>query len=782
MRQIIYLVISSALTAALFTPFGTGPRFGTLLLYPLSPLMIEDDANHHAEPVLPFEGELWIGYDSLGIPHIQCDNDREAAFGVGYVHARDRLFQLEMMRRSVLGLLTEVAGIKALQLDRFWRKFRFESQCRSTMNTLAASDPETYALFEAYAHGVNAYIQHMSYKELPLEFRLLDFKPMKFEPWHCLLLSKSMAYSLSYIEDDLEFSHIKGRIPDELVEFYYPWISPDAFPVYPDISLNDSILQSVHKKKADIYSVGNAFHGARFFNDTNSVTGSNNWAVSPRKSKSGNPLLCNDTHLGLRLPSTWYEIMITTAKGKRRGLSITGSPFIISGFNENLAWGMTNATWDLTDFYHLDINEKGDAYLLDGKGTPLEPYTETFKVKGGDDVQITFHQSYFGPVDTLYGEVVATGWVGMLPTNDALAFALLAEAGSVEDGMKALQHFLIPAQNFVLADKSGRIGMVTAGLAPKRTTRDRGIIHAKKSSDRVDYFPTNDLLNELDPERGWVASANQNQVGGEAGALFNYRYAPTARGRRIAELLQTTQLVDRDYLMRMQTDVVDLDWRLLRDKLLANCPDRWKKYLENWDGNCHRDSVAPMLFIAWKENLCELFFNHLNPKLAMYPQKELVVNLLSNHDSLPMPDGVLVSEELIRSAIDSTIVRLNRQFRGDFYHSNYGDYHTMWIRHITGIEALGLAPFPASGSGTTVNVAGGFPTTHGPSMRTVIEMTPDGPQAWMMITGGQSGKLNSLHYADQIPYFQRGTYHKAVLGEGPFRKENYVSTLHFKSR
>ena len=779
MRQLIYLVISSVLIAALFTSFGTSPRYGNLLLYPFSPLAIDSESGVHKTIDLPFEGELWIGYDSLGIPHIKSDNERSASFGIGYVHARDRLFQMEMLRRQVLGRLSEVAGEKAMVLDRFWRKFRFEEQCKNSMAEQERNNPEAYAIYEAYAQGVNTYVRQMNGRELPLEFRLIDFKPMEFEPWHVLLLSKAMAYDLSYDEDDLEFSHIAEVLSQDLIDLYYPWVSSRSFPIYPDIQLTDSLIQAMPKEPLEIFKTNTAFKGAKFFTGDNYSIGSNNWAIAPKKSATGNPMLCNDTHLKLRLPGIWYEIVVTTDERKRRGLTVASSPMMLIGFNEYIAWGETNATWDLVDFYHLDINEKGDAYLLDGKEVPLVPFTETFKVKGGEDIQITYRQSFFGPVDTLYGEVLATAWVGSLSGDEGATFLGFQNARSVAEAALATNHFKVPPQNFVLIDREGHIGMVTGGVAERHKTRSRGIIHAKRSSDKADYFATNNILNEFDPERGWVASANQSHVYGEAAGWLSYRFTPVSRARRIAEFLNDSVKIDKEYMRKMHMDAFDEEWTFMRERMIANCPEEWKEHLRNWDGVCRVEEIAPALFVAYKRILCDLFNARLGPDITLPPQEELVVWLMSTRDTLPITGGSLSVDAFSREAFDSTVKHLSAILGNEMDFWQYGAYHKLHIRHIAGIEPLGLPPVAAMGSNRTINVASGFPTTFGPSMRLNVEMTPEGPNGSLLIHGGQNGRINSPNYADQVDDFREGRYHDAPLLE-KFDPEQYITTIHFK--
>jgi penicillin amidase len=542
--------------------------------------------------------------------------------------------------------------------------------------------------------------------------------------------------------------------------------------------LTDSNLLNAPTYDPNIYLTENTFPNAITHYDTNYVVGSNNWVVHASKSATGNAFLCNDTHLGLRLPSTWYEIAVVSGDRKRRGLSIPGAPFIVSGFNEFTAWGMTNATWDLTDFYHLDLNDAGDAYELDGEYEKLEPFVEKFAVKGGDTIAYTYYKSYFGPVDTIHGEFLATQWVAEVPSNDGRAFFELQQSTNIEDAFHAVHYFMQPTQNFVLADNAGNVGLATSGLALRNRAGKRGIINGNRKSVKSDYYPTHDILNSFNPDRGWVASANQQHIAGDASRLLSTRYAPTSRGRRIAQMMENQEIIDRNYLHQMHIDVVDLEWEWMSEKILNLLDTEWKVRMTRWDGKCDTSSSEAAFFIVYKEWVEQIFESEFNSEIAMYPQEEHMMYLLMEYDTLPTTSGILVSEDILRRAVDSTFQQLTDELGDDVSKWTYGQVHKTTVRHITGLEPLGLEAFGSMGSNRTVNVAGGFPTTHGPSMRTVIELTPDGPVAELMITGGQSGRPNSANYADQIDHFRSGEYHSAPLDTG-FNGNNYSAIIQF---
>lgn len=780
MKKLLFLFLSLAVLFGLFYSFGNSPRFFRLLLLPQSPATASMDGLNYKTLESPSGDPISIGYDELGVPHIFAKTDIDAAYATGFAHARDRLFQLEMLRRTVMGRLTEVAGMRAFESDRFWRKFQFTASAKQTMEDIRNSNPMEYEIYRAYANGINDYVSQMNNAEKPIEFFLLDFEPTQFEPWHCMLLIKYMSHTLTYREDDLKFSNVYNVLPDSLVELYYPYTSPRTFPIYPDLEVTDTMLSRAPNYDSKIYTTDNTFPNAITHRDTNYVVGSNNWVVHASKSATGNAFLCNDTHLGLRLPSTWYEVSVVSGDRKRRGLTIPGAPFIVSGFNEYTAWGMTNATWDLTDFYRLDINKEGDAYALDDEYAPLEPFVEKFAVKGGDTISYTYYRSFFGPVDTIHGEFLATQWVAEVSSNDGRAFFELQQSTNIDEAFAAVHYFMQPTQNFVLADNQGNVGLATSGLAMRNRAGQRGIIRGITKSVKSEYYPTHDILNSFNPERGWIASANQQHISGEAGARFSTRYAPSSRGRRIAQLMEDQPIIDRNYLHQMHMDVVDLEWEWMSPKVLQYLDTEWKVIMSRWDGKCDTSSVEATFFIVYKEWVEKLFESEFSTEIAMYPQEEHMMYMLIEHDTLPTLNGFMTSEDILSRAVDSTFAQLTEELGEDPSEWKYADVHKTTIRHVTGLDPLSLEAFGSSGSNRTVNVAGGFPTTHGPSMRTVIELTPDGPVAELMITGGQSGRPNSENYADQIDNFRSGTYHSAPLDTG-FNRNNYSAIIQFNA-
>lgn len=762
MRRTVWLLFAVLFIGALFFPWPKLPPLAELFLYPSSPLHISYTSEDQVLENSPFP-DLEVHYDQRGVPHIFAADQSAMAYGMGYVHAADRSFQLEMLRRTVAGSLSEVVGARALPRDRWWAKFEFDSIAQVQWARMQTEDPELSAIFKAYAAGFNRKLEEFKLGEKPLEFHLLGFEPSPMLDYAPIMLIRYMDYVLSYGENDLKFSALASHLPEKLIDWYYPWQGGHAnFPIYPELSLNDSLipLARTKQKHDNGVKVSNDFPGARVRRSDRNEVGSNNWAVAASKTDNGSAFLCNDTHLGLELPGTWYEVHQVVNGQAFHGMSIPGSPYIISGFSKDLAWGMTNATWDLVDFHQLQTNDQ-EQYSLDGKWETLEKKTVHIPVKGRKDEVFHYYQSYFGPVDTLYGMPLATRWVAQVSeSNEMKAFYELYQAHNVQEAYQALQHFGHPPQNFVLADRHGDIGMTTAGYALVHPDMRRGIVASTKKSDRADFVHLGRQLKVLKPAKGWNQSANQRQIVDDSlSPRLNTIYAPTARGRRISEMLDQKESVDLRYLKKMQNDVLDGEWFLLKELLIRTAPEEALRYLRNWEGYCNEESVAATLYNAFKWELHRCFSKKLLPHFDFEPPTEHFFWLMSQSPILPIKDSSLRSEELASEAWDNCLKFLNLQFGPNMEEWRYGRYHQIKMRHIARIEAFGRPAFGAKGSPRSIRVSSNLPATHGPSKRIIVEMAPDGPKAETVIAGGQSGQPGHRHYQDQVEAWYAGDYY-----------------------
>ena len=783
MRRWSWFIVLILWIGVLNFPWSGLPPLQQFLLYPSSPLQIEHSDEDIAISDSPYPN-LYLRYDERGVAHVFALNEFAMAYGMGFTHAKDRLFQVEMLRRTVRGRLAEVAGPAAIPSDRWWLKFDFEAKAKAQFESLAETDPNMKLQFEAYAQGFNDYLETLKPSQRPVEYQLLGFEPKAMEPHTPIMLVRYMDKVLDYREDDLKFSALKNHLPDSLIDIYYPWASEYNYPIYPEISGRLALAsdESLTSHSADlganagakplVYLPTSDFPNAQVTDNITKDLGSNNWAISAEKSTTGNAFLCNDTHLALDLPGTWYEVHQVIGDRVVHGLSVPGGPFIVSGFTKDVAWGMTSATWDLTDFYHLETNDKGE-YKLDGEWEPLEPRTVTIPVKGENDLEVTYYDTYFGPTDTIEGEFLATNWVASdFNMNEMRALRGLISAKNINEAYEALQDFSHPPQNFVLADKNGDIGMVTSGYGAFHTTPTRGIIEAQRKSDRQEFRHMGRTLYVLNPEKGWNHSANQHQVADSLTPYLNTLFTPTARGRRIGEMMEAREKIDRSYLMEMQYDVIDGEWALLKEHIHKYAPNDMMKVLRNWDGKTDEKSQAATAYNHYKWALHDTISRILVGDFDFRPRSENLFVMISQSDTIPGVDGPIymapIAKALWQKVLLDMIDRFNSKEPNDW---RWGDYHKITLRHIARIPAFNYETLAGKGSSRTVNVSTHEPGTHGPAMRTVIELTPNGPKADFAIAGGQVGRPEHPHYSDQVDDWYNGRYFKVEPIRAPQEKK-----------
>ena len=812
MRTRLLLLLASALWCwALYRPWPGLPPVHRFFHWASSPLRINGDEPAHQELEGPY-AEVSIGLDSLGVPHVFGPDAPSVAYGVGWVHARDRLFQMELMTRVVQGRLSEVVGPVALESDLFWRKFEFHRKAPAWWQHYALAEPAMAAEILAYTRGINDYIEAMGPGQKPLEFHLLGLEPSPWREENLFYLLRYMSHILSYNEDDLKATEMRFVLGDSCYNFWYPTRIPASLrhPIYPEFALSDAQYQSLirvpglkeevlvqgsshvynHRSPAPLSPVSGVhrYPHAKVKTMDDYGLGSNNWAVSGRKMRNGRNYLCNDTHLKLAFPSTWYEIHKEVLPSSpeandgtwARGFGVAGSPFVISGFNRHLAWGMTNATWDLTDFYALQADGQG-RYYLDGQWEPLDSFEVRIRVKGREEPVVkTYYRSWFGPADTASGNLLALRWIGEQPGNEGAAFHHLERASSLQDGFKALKHFRQPPQNIVLADASGQIGMMTAGAALIHPNPQRGIRVGVTRSARIPFTDMHPYYQRLNPVTGYVASANQEQVDHPLAAHISTRYESSTRGQRISQLIESLPdgSMDESHLRALHMDVHDGEWWMLRP-LLEQISGSYAPYLRGWDGVLDTARVAPTLYNSFRRTAMEMIGAQLDSGLRWLPVETHALHILVNSQQIPTRSGWVPTRPFVQACWDSSVQRLRRQLGPDPAKWVYGRYHQTLIQHVLQIPALSLTAFASPGNNRTLNVAGRLPSNHSASMRTLIQPGSEGSVSRLLLTGGQSGRFDSPHYRDQVSHWLGGIYHTAKR-QGAFRPGDYVRSIQFR--
>lgn len=724
---------------------------------------------------------LTIARDAHGIPSIKADSMEDLVFGLGFVHAQDRLWQLQTHKRIGSGRLAEAFGEAALESDRFLRALGVR---RAAAAQWAQASPESKALLTAYAAGVNRYVRsHLGAR--PPEFLILGLQPEDWEPVDSLAWSIMMAWDLGgNWTTELQRMRLALSLPveriNELIPPYpgeKPLATADYAGLYRDLKIDGQLGQQALNSAPPSGIEG---------------VGSNNWVVHGSHTVSGKPLLANDPHLKLSAPALWYFARLEAPGFKLAGATLPGLPLVVLGQNQHIAWGYTNTAPDVQDLYLERIKpDDANRYQTPDGWAAFTTLTETIKVKGKPDVQMTLRSTRHGPVisdagvtEGLIGPkakptyALAMRWVALEPEFDAVAAGLaMSRATSVQAYVEASAAWLAPMQNMAVADRDGHIGMVAAGKVPIRKPEHdlKGLVPAPGWDARYDwagFIPAAETPREIDPPRGWIATANQRIHGPDYSHYLTSEWAAPYRQQRIEQLLQATAKHDLASLRAIQADQLSLGTLKLLpylQKAKSSHPlaAAAQAQLQGFDGVLGADHVAPTLLWAWSRQLTlGLFTDRVGGEAAM----QKLLGARSFRDAL---EGVLERNDAwwcktdCPSQIDAAFTRaldeLQTRLGSDVASWRWGRVHLARSEHRPFSRVKPLAGWfetrvAVGGDAFSVNVARVSqrpdPTTgelyldeHGPSLRALYDLG-DLSRSRFVHSTGQSGLPFSPHYRD----------------------------------
>jgi penicillin G amidase len=597
-----------------------------------------------AEIELPgLEGPVEIVRDSLGIPHIYAATSHDLFMAQGFVHAQDRFWQMDTWRHIGAGGVAEMFGEDHVETDAFLRTMGWR---RLAEEQYAAASNETRGYLDAYASGVNAYLEMRSPAELGFEYTILgltnrDYEPEPWEPADTLVWGKVMAWDLrGNIDDEIDRALLLGGLAPDVVEGLYPPYPDDAplivthdgprltTPLSPAPGVSNTALRRV-STNTDLVDALTGGGGEGI--------GSNSWVVGGTRTTTGSPLLANDPHLGIRMPSIWYQVGLhCTPKGPEcpfavTGFSFAGMPGVIIGHNDRIAWGLTNLGPDVMDLYVERVNPADpDQYEVDGAWVEMEVRTETIAVAGGDPVEVRVRATRNGPVvSDVYGRldelgaagislpepyVVALRWTALDP-GPAIIEPVMAmnRAGNWDEFREALTLFTVPSQNVVYADVDGNIGYQAPGLVPIRRAGD-GRTPVPGWDDRFawdGFIPFDELPNVFNPDEGWIVTANNAVVDGTYPYLLTADWNLGDRAARIVELLSGPDPLSPDDMAAIQLDTFNATAERIRPWFIAPDPASLTATeaaaydaLATWDLHNDAGSAGAAVFeAAWRRLL-----------------------------------------------------------------------------------------------------------------------------------------------------------------------------------
>ncbi|WP_137928504.1 penicillin acylase family protein [Cupriavidus sp. 2SB] len=730
--------------------------------------------------------------DRNAVPHIQAANALDAYYALGYVHAQDRLWQMQMNKRIVAGRLAEILGPKALDNDRFLRTLGVR---RNAEEVYARASPETRAVLQAYADGVNAFIDTRK-SALPPEFLILGTKPEHWEPVDTLGWQTMMAWDLggNWSQEVLRMGLAQQLPTSRIAELLAPY--PGDKPVrtmdyanfYRHLAPVATAMAQVMERAPSGYVEG---------------MGSNNWVVSGAHTRSGKPLLANDPHLGLQAPALWYFAHLQAPGIELAGATLPGAPLVVLGHNKRIAWGFTNTAPDVQDLFIERIDPANSKrYQTPDGWAEFVTRTETIRVKGESDVSMQVRTTRHGPVMSDVAEpiraaakplgeryVVAFQWTALRPDDKTFQASLrMGMATDWKSFTTALRDFHAPQQNMVYADVDGNIGFIAPGLVPiRRADNDlMGLAPAPGWDARYDwqgFIPFEELPQRFNPPNGMIVTANQKIVDDNYPHFITSEWTVPYRAQRIQTLLDATPRHTPESFGAIQKDVLSLAVRDALPLLLAapvasdkSLPARQRDLLDalrKWDATMAADRAEPLVATAWLRELSRVLFEDKvgDPLFGKLWEQRNVQQPMMN--ALRDPTGLgafwcdntrTTTRETCADAIgvawQRAIADLDRRYGDDAGKWRWGKAHTARSEH----KPFGKVPYLNSlfnvrvrtgGDTYTVDVGrhslrdenAPFENTHAASLRAIYDLA-DLSDSRFMASTGQSGNALSPHYRD----------------------------------
>jgi len=788
------LVLTLVVFYALNTKLGSAPPIGKFL-DPVSGVW-QNDSNEIIDgsiEIKDLSAPVIIHYDEQLIPHVFAKNEVDLYKAQGFITAKHRLWQMEFQTHAAAGRLSEIVGSVAIDHDRRERRRGMTYGAEKAIEKMQ-DDPEAIKFLEAYRDGVNTYISSLNAKTIPVEYKLLDYQP---EPWtikKTALLLMYMTKMLAGGDDDLEYTNTLRKFGKDRFDLLFPDFFDVNDPIIPketdwsfiDVEITetpqselpqDTIKETIKKPHPD--------------------NGSNNWAVSGSKSTTGNPILANDPHLGLNLPSIWFVMQLSTPDHNTMGATLPGALGVISGFNNHIAWGETNATRDVLDWYKIEFKDDSRTqYKHDNRWKNTTVRVEKIKVKGAKTVIDSVIYTHHGPVTYDHKfksdnprSGYAMKWIGHTGGNNQRPFLALNTSKNYDDYVNALKSYTAPAQNFVFASTEGDIALWIQGLFPNKWKGQGKFLMdgTNPEHDWQSFIPQAYNAHVKNPERGFVSSANQHPVDKNYPFyVFNDGYE-TYRNRVINDFFRSKDKFSVDDFKALHNNNYNLKAAELLPYMFQNMDvssltseekDIYNQ-VKSWDFNNDIEKVGPSIWRTWWYKLYPMIWDEFDSKneALTSPFTYQAIYLLKNHPNDPFMDIMETPQK--ETASDLFLLAFKNAAKdliewkdknGDY---NWQAYKGTRVGHLLqGLPAFSRFDLPIGGDASIVNATS---ETHGPSWRMIVEMSSP-PKALGIYPGGQSGNPGSSYYDNFIDDWAIGNYNELLFMQNPKPTDKVMST------
>lgn len=772
--------------------------------------------------------------DTRGVAKIQATNAEDLFYTQGYVMAQDRLFQMDMTRRLAGGRLSEVVGDAALESDKFFRTYGMH---RATDDLIAEFNEETTIMVEAFAAGVTDYINDsFENGEKPLEFRILGYEPEPWTPQDTAIAVKYMGYTLTgNFGQELENYQLVKLFGEDAVHLFPEYDIDDEFPTIYDHETGEVTFKENNNAAVSAYLEENSndFFSKKSLEDLisfapNESNGSNNWAIAGEHTESGSPLIADDPHLGLAIPSVWYQTQLNLEDDFHSiGVTVPGIPGVVLGHNGHVGWGVTSLSADYEDVFLEQVNpENPNEYLYDDEWEEATVIHEEIYIDGEEEpiihpVELTRNGPVMNKVsDEGPYQAFSLKWSGLEAGQELNGILRLNRSTNADEFLDGLEGFVTPGLSWVFADTDGNIGYRGQALLPIRQQSDgRFPVPGWDPAYQWDGFvPTDELPTVINPESGYVITANQKPVGDDYPYEIGRSFFPY-RGVRLKELIESHIADEEDITLedmgRMQLDFTNTNARALLPYMLTAI-EQWEEEvhtaesidgevlgeldeieqsvlesLRQWDFVEGVDSSDALVWQVWYESLPEnLFERYLNIELSSHLRTHKVLMEAAEHDDQTL--FAFLDEEwhqpfpkVARETFYDAVQKVKELQGDDPQDWRWGDWHAMEINHPLGSVwpldlLLNLGSWEVGGSGFTPGAASYNDETgvanHGAGWRFIGDLSSQDAFYDVMIPG-QSGQWRSPHYDDQIETWVNGEYTQMIYNKNKESDLNHVEFI-----
>lgn len=749
--------------------------------------------------------------DNHAVAYIDAKNDYDVYFALGFVHAQERLFQMDLSRRAGEGRLSEIFGNKTTFYDKLFRTIGLNELVKKNFENY---DEKTQNILISYSNGVNHFIENFPEK-YTIEFDILGYEPYLWKPEHSLLIAKLMAWELNISWwSDVAFTHLIQKLGEEKVKDILPNFDENGPTIIPPETKKYSLIP------LDLINIDKKFR--KFLGSVGTHIGSNNWVVNGNKSESGKPIIANDPHLGFAVPGKWYVASLQSPNISIDGFTLPGIPGVVIGKNKNISWVLTNVMADEADFYveKLDSNEIN--YFFKEEWIPLQTKVDTIIVKDSSDVIFEVKKNHRGPIisdihnynklfpnDIQKSAAISMKWSALDFSNEILAFHKINTASNWDEFRDGLSLFHTPGQNFVYADSSGNIGYTAGVKLPKRKNDSPSFIYDGTTDkyDWDDYVPFSENPQLFNPSENYIASANNKTIMEYPYHISNV-WEPDSRIIRITELLNSKEKHCINDFKKYQVDFYSHYAKKMLPYIFnafvnyeINDPNIKSalKILKQWDFVMSEQSQVPSVYAVFFQHLLSnIFKDELGEELfreyvflANIPLR-VVPKLLEENQS-DWFDNISTKivedrDEIIRLSFIQAIEYLEKELGQDLKYWQWGKIHKVTFKHFFHGSSflldmlLDIGPYEIGGDGTTIfnseyYLSEPYENKLGPSMRYIYDFSnPD--EFEFILPTGQSGHFFSDHYSDMTKFWLDGKYIKVNTNRDTLKNsEYYLLTL-----